>query len=162
MNEKFNKNAKVEQLTKMFLSREEEKALSLKILWTMHEESNKAYWFETMVRYFTFLVSCFTRHGPALNMFNSVTRLEIHFIIIKKSESCTKAIKFINSPLTPVVFPHSHIVQISSFVPEICTCIPFVLPEDIAIHIRTEIDAIFIIEYIFRALHVDFQQVQNT
>ena len=32
MNEKFNKNAKVEQLTKMCLSREEEKALSLKIL----------------------------------------------------------------------------------------------------------------------------------
>ena len=32
MNEKFNKNAKVEQLTKMLLSREEEKALSLKIL----------------------------------------------------------------------------------------------------------------------------------
>ena len=32
MNEKFNKNAKVEQLTKMFLRRGEEKALSLKIL----------------------------------------------------------------------------------------------------------------------------------
>ena len=32
MNEKFNKNEKVEQLTKMFLSVEEEKALSLKIL----------------------------------------------------------------------------------------------------------------------------------
>ena len=32
MNEKFNKNAKVEQLTNMFLSRREEKALSLKIL----------------------------------------------------------------------------------------------------------------------------------
>ena len=38
MNEKFNKNAKVEQLTKMFLilSREEENALSLKIL-TLYE-----------------------------------------------------------------------------------------------------------------------------
>ena len=32
MNEKFNKNAKVEQLTNMFSSRGEEKALSLKIL----------------------------------------------------------------------------------------------------------------------------------
>ena len=32
MNEKLNKNAKVEQLTEMFLSLEEEKALSLKIL----------------------------------------------------------------------------------------------------------------------------------
>ena len=32
MNEKFNKNANVEQLTQMFLSCEEEKALSLKIL----------------------------------------------------------------------------------------------------------------------------------
>ena len=32
MNEKFNSNAKVEQLTKMFLSRGEEKALSLKVL----------------------------------------------------------------------------------------------------------------------------------
>ena len=30
MNEKFNKNAKVEQLTKMFLSREEEKGLIVK------------------------------------------------------------------------------------------------------------------------------------
>ena len=32
MNEKFNKNAKVEQLTKVVLSHGEEKALSLKIL----------------------------------------------------------------------------------------------------------------------------------
>ena len=32
MNEKFNKNAKVEQLTNRFLSRGEEKTLSLKIL----------------------------------------------------------------------------------------------------------------------------------
>ena len=32
MNEKFNKNAKVEQLTNMFLSRGKKKALSLKIL----------------------------------------------------------------------------------------------------------------------------------
>ena len=30
MNEKFNKNAKVEQLTKMFLSREEEKGIIVK------------------------------------------------------------------------------------------------------------------------------------
>ena len=30
MNEKFNKNAKVEQLTKIFLSREEEKGLIVK------------------------------------------------------------------------------------------------------------------------------------
>ena len=30
MNEKFNKNAKVEQLTKLFLSREEEKGLIVK------------------------------------------------------------------------------------------------------------------------------------
>ena len=36
MNEKFNKNAKVEQLTKRFLSCKEEKALSLKILRILH------------------------------------------------------------------------------------------------------------------------------
>ena len=44
MNEKFDKNAKVEQLTQMFLSHEEEKALPLKILYTvslcLHDVTN--------------------------------------------------------------------------------------------------------------------------
>ena len=35
MNEKFNKNVKVEQLTKVVLSHGEEKALSLKILYSV-------------------------------------------------------------------------------------------------------------------------------
>ena len=47
MNENFNTNAKVKQLTKVFLSREEKKALSLKILYNNDLEvfEEKLYWF---------------------------------------------------------------------------------------------------------------------
>ena len=55
MNEKFNKNAKVEQLTKMFLTVRKKKALSLKILlsadpagwWLLAGDSFFAVWSES-------------------------------------------------------------------------------------------------------------------
>ena len=76
MNEKFNKNAKEEQLTKVFLSRGEETALSLKILY--HNDGamlKKKSLFgsdsrQSKIKYINhFNVSCMVLHvqGHALN-----------------------------------------------------------------------------------------------
>ena len=44
MNEKFNKNAKVEQLTNMFLSRGEEKGLIVKDHYDLNQFLNGKFW----------------------------------------------------------------------------------------------------------------------
>ena len=53
MNEKFNKNEKVEQLTKMFLSSEEEKGLIVKDTLELFEDLHLSllYWFYKFLSY---------------------------------------------------------------------------------------------------------------
>ena len=72
MNEKFNKNAKVEQLTSMFLSREEEKGLIVKDPLLMYQ-----------VNYYTLLYY--------INMYTCINQQQKDNLVQKEVFACTSA-----------------------------------------------------------------------